>query len=377
MKSQIFEISGKNSDIAARRGHLQTAHGLIQTPVFMPVGTKGTVKAMTPAGLKEMGASIVLGNTYHLFLRPGHELIGRAGGLHKFMGWNGPILTDSGGFQVFSLSKLRKILPEGVRFQSPIDGDTHLLTPELSIGIQETLGSDIMMAFDDCAPFPATREQISISMERTLDWEARSLAARKSDNALFAIVQGGTYQDLRVQCLERLQAISASAPRPFDGYALGGLSVGEPNEVMYEIVAAIVPHMPEGIPRYLMGVGTPEDLITCVGLGIDMFDCVMPTRNARNGMLFTRHGDINIKQAQYKEDFTPLDDKCLCYACQTFTRAYLRHLFLSDEILSSILNTIHNLHYYLGLLEDCRRALNDGTFSQFHREFFAQRKTLT
>ncbi len=377
MKSQIFEITCENSNLAGRRGQLQTAHGVIETPVFMPVGTKGTVKAMTPLQLKEMGASIVLGNTYHLFLRPGHELIGRAGGLHKFMGWNGPILTDSGGFQVFSLSKLRKILPEGVRFQSPIDGDTHLLTPELSISIQETLGSDIMMAFDDCAPFPATRKQIITSMELTLDWEERSLAARKTDNALFAIVQGGTYNDLRVQCLERLQEVSVKAPRPFDGYALGGLSVGEPNEVMYEIVSVIVPHMPKHFPRYLMGVGTPEDLVTCVGLGIDMFDCVMPTRNARNGMLFTHHGDINIKQAQYKEDFTPIDANCLCYTCQTFSRAYLRHLFLSDEILASILNTIHNLHYYLGLLDDCRRALSDGTFSQFQSQFFAQRKNLT
>jgi len=359
-----------------RLGQLMTDHGLIRTPEFMPVGTQGTVKAMTPKVLKELHTQIILGNTYHLYLRPGHELIKKAGGLHKFMGWDGPILTDSGGFQVYSLSKLRKVQEEGVIFQSHIDGSAHMMTPELSIEIQEALAPDIMMCFDECPSLPATREEIQKSLDLTILWERRSLAAKSESRSLFSIIQGGTYADLRQQSLERILEIEqelSSKGVCFSGHAIGGLSVGEPNEKMYETVAELVPNMPADKPRYLMGVGTPEDLVTCVDLGVDLFDCVMPTRNARNGMLFTRFGNIKIKQARYQQDFSPLDAGCGCYTCQNFTRAYLRHLYLVDEILSSILNTIHNLHYYLGLLENCRLALGDGTFQAFKKTFFEDR----
>lgn len=365
-----------NTDTHARLGKITTAHGEIQTPVFMPVGTKGTVKAMTPEGLKTLNAQIILGNTYHLYLRPGHELVREAGGLHRFMAWDKPILTDSGGFQVYSLTKIRKVTQDGVAFQSHIDGSRHVLTPELSIQIQEALGSDIMMCFDECPALPADRTQIAKSMELTLQWEERSLQARmRQDNALFAIVQGGTEKDLRTQCLEQLLEISEASPNgfAFEGYALGGLSVGESNEVMHEVVSHIAPLMPQDKPRYLMGVGTPEDLVTCVNLGIDMFDCVMPTRNARNGMLFTDTGDLSIKQAAFTRDFSPVMAGCSCYTCQNFSRAYLRHLYLSDEILAAILNTIHNLHYYIGLLDQCRSNLRDGTFASFKKNFFRKR----
>lgn len=371
---QIFSHPDKTT--RARLGKITTAHGEIQTPVFMPVGTKGTVKAMTPQRLKTLNAQVILGNTYHLYLRPGHELVREAGGLHRFMAWDKPILTDSGGFQVYSLTKIRKVTEEGVAFQSHIDGSRHVLTPELSIAIQEALGADIMMCFDECPALPAERAQIEKSMELTLRWEERCLKAReRRDNALFAIVQGGTEKDLRAQCLERLIAISEASTNGFcfEGYALGGLSVGEANEVMYEVVSDVAPLMPEDKPRYLMGVGTPEDLVTCVDLGIDMFDCVMPTRNARNGMLFTDTGDLQIKQAAFTRDFSPVMAGCSCYTCQNFSRAYLRHLYLSDEILASILNTIHNLHYYIGLLDQCRLNLRDGTFTSFKKTFFGKR----
>lgn len=365
----------------ARRGKICTAHGEIQTPIFMPVGTAGTVKAITPKILKdELRAQIILGNTYHLYLRPGHKLIKNAGGLHKFMGWDGPILTDSGGFQVFSLSKLRKLTDEGVRFQSHIDGSSHFLTPELSIEIQEALGSDIMMCLDECPPYPCTHDEMQKSLKITHAWEERSLIAKtRNDNALFAIVQGGVYHDLRKASLDALKNIGESLSpqgKNFDGFAIGGLSVGEPNELMYETIHEIEPDLPANKPRYLMGVGTPEDLVTCVDLGIDMFDCVMPTRNARNGMLFTKTGNVKIKQARFIEDFRPLDESCACYTCQNFTRAYLRHLFMADEILASILNTIHNLHYFLTLLEDCRNAIDDQRFPEFKKEFFIKRKEI-
>lgn len=358
-----------------RLGKIKTAHGEIDTPVFMPVGTKGTVKAITPKVLQEeLKAPIILGNTYHLYLRPGHELIQKAGGLHRFMSWPGPILTDSGGYQVFSLAKLRKISGEGVTFQSHIDGSTHFLTPELSIQIQEALGADIMMAFDECPPYPCTRIDMQKSLTITHDWERRSLQTwSRQDNTLFAIVQGGVYVDLREQSLAALLEMEKQTHKKFGGFAIGGLSVGEPNELMYQTLEKILGDFPKDRPRYLMGVGTPEDLVTCVGLGIDMFDCVLPTRNARNGNLFTQWGDLKIKQARFEADFGPVDAECACYTCQNFSRAYLRHLFLMDEILGPILNTIHNLHYYLGLLETCRSALREGGYAHFHKEFLNRR----
>jgi queuine tRNA-ribosyltransferase len=368
----------KTSNSKARLGEIHTEHGTIQTPIFMPVGTAGTVKGMTPVMLNDVDAQIILGNTYHLYLRPGHELIQKQGGLHEFMAWKGPILTDSGGFQVFSLAKLRKIEPEGVAFQSHIDGSKHYLTPELSVQIQEALGSDIMMSFDECPALPATRETLAKSLKLTTAWEERSLRAMKSEKAaLFAIIQGGTDAELRRESLASLLEVNASVSqecgKSFGGYAIGGLSVGEPSEEMYQTVSEIVPEMPADKPRYLMGVGTPEDLVTCVDLGVDMFDCVMPTRNARNGMLFTEWGNVKIKQARYVEDKKPLDENCTCYTCKNFGRAYLRHLYQSNEILGSILNTIHNLHYYLGLLSSCRRAIADDCFGEFKQRFFANR----
>lgn len=365
------------SETQARLGVIHTDHGDIQTPIFMPVGTKGTVKAMTPVRLKELQAQVILGNTYHLYLRPGHKLIQKAGGLHKFMAWDGPILTDSGGFQVFSLSKLRKVEENGVKFQSHIDGSSHYLTPELSIEIQEALGSDIMMSFDECPALPATEQQLLSSWQLTLKWEERSLLAKSMNSSLFSIIQGGTNLNLRRQSLEQVLEMEArhqSEGRFFSGHALGGLSVGEPIPEMYQTVSEMAPLMPEDKPRYLMGVGTPEDLVTCVDLGIDMFDCVMPTRNARNGMLFTRYGDVKIKQARFEEDHTPVDPSCDCYSCTHFTRSYLRHLYRCDEILGSILNTIHNLHYYLGLLGQCRENLAAGRFSEFKKQFFQDRQ---
>jgi len=364
-----FAIS--HTDHAARRGELTLAHGTVQTPAFMPVGTYGTVKAMSPVEIKEIGAHIVLGNTFHLWLRPGLEVIAAHGGLHRFMGWDGPILTDSGGFQVWSLGDLRKITEEGVKFRSPINGDACFLTPEESMRIQKVLNSDIVMIFDECTPYPASHDQARKSMELSLRWAARSKAAHAGNpNALFGIIQGGMYEDLRDVSLNGLQNIG------FDGYAIGGLSVGEPKADMLRILAHTVPQMPSDKPRYLMGVGTPEDLVDAVTAGIDMFDCVMPTRNARNGWLFTRWGDVKIKNARYKDDTGPLDENCQCYTCRNFTRAYLHHLHRVGEILGARLNTIHNLHYYQELMQGLRGAIETGRLSGFVTEFKSQRASL-
>jgi queuine tRNA-ribosyltransferase len=350
MKFTVHHTDGR-----ARRGTLTLAHGQIETPAFMPVGTYGTVKAMSPAELHEIGAQIVLGNTFHLWLRPGLEVIAAHGGLHRFMGWDRPILTDSGGFQVFSLGALRKITEEGVKFASPVNGDRLLLTPEESMRIQNVLNSDIAMIFDECTPYPAQEHAAAESMRLSLRWAERSKRAHAGNpNALFGIVQGGMHERLRDESLAELQRIG------FDGYAIGGLSVGEPKEEMQRILAHTAANLPTERPRYLMGVGTPEDLIDAVTAGIDMFDCVLPTRNARNGWLFTRHGDIKIKNAAYRHDTRPLDADCRCYCCTHFTRAYLHHLHRVNEILGARLNSIHNLYYYLELMRELRAAIAAG-----------------
>ncbi len=354
-------------DGAARRGVLELAHGRVDTPAFMPVGTYGAVKAVSPAELRELGAQIVLGNTFHLWLRPGLEVIERHGGLHRFMGWGGPILTDSGGFQVFSLGALRKIAEEGVQFASPINGDRLLLTPEESMRIQQGLNSDIAMVFDECTPYPATESEAASSMRLSLRWAERSRRSWQSSNALFGIVQGGLYEPLRDESLAGLEGIG------FDGYAIGGLSVGEPPEERARIVEHLVPRMPQPAPRYLMGMGTPEDLIAAVGAGIDLFDCVLPTRNARNGWLFTRHGDLKIRNARHRDDTSPLDDECSCYTCRHFTRAYLYHLQKTNEILGARLNTLHNLHYYQELMQTLRGAIEAGRFASTAARLAAER----
>ena len=354
----------------AHRAEIHLNHGVVQTPVFMPVGTYGTVKAMSPLELNEIGTQILLGNTFHLWLRPGLEVIAEHGGLHGFMGWEKPILTDSGGFQVFSLGKLRKITEEGVRFASPINGERLFLTPEVSMEIQKVLNSDIAMIFDECTPYeidgrPATEKEAADSMRLSLRWARRSrdeFDRLQNPNALFGIVQGGMFEHLRDESLEGLKAIG------FDGYAIGGLSVGEPKEEMMKILDHLKTRMPEDKPRYLMGVGTPEDLVEGVKRGIDMFDCVMPTRNARNGWLFTRYGDIKLRNAKHKHDLRPLDESCDCYCCRNFSRAYLHHLQKVNEILGARLNTIHNLHYYLNLMKEIREALDQGNFNEL-REF--------
>ena len=356
------------NDGAARRGTLTLAHGTVETPAFMPVGTYGTVKAMSPMELEGMGAQIVLGNTFHLWLRPGLEVVRAHGGLHRFMGWKGPILTDSGGFQVFSLGALRKMSEEGVAFQSPVNGDKMFLTPEESMAIQRTLDADVVMVFDECTGYPATHEQAAESMRLSLRWAERSRRAHEGNpNKLFGIVQGGMYEDLRDESLAGL------AKTGFDGYAVGGVSVGEPKEDMARIVAHTAPRLPADKPRYLMGVGTPEDIVEAVIAGFDMFDCVLPTRNARNGWLFTRHGDVKIKNARHREDTGPLDPDCACYTCRHFTRAYLHHLHRANEILGARLNTIHNLHYYLELMGGLRRAIETGSLGTFTAQFRAAR----
>ncbi|MFO7830585.1 MAG: tRNA guanosine(34) transglycosylase Tgt [Desulfuromonadaceae bacterium] len=364
-----FELLHTDTASAARRGRIATSRGTIETPVFMPVGTQGTVKAVFPETLQDIGAQIVLGNTYHLFLRPGHELIQRLGGLHKFMHWPRPILTDSGGFQVFSLGKLRKIDEDGVRFQSHLDGSNKILTPETSVQVQQALGADILMVFDECIPYPSTRAYVEDSTARSMRWAKRSLAAhdRSDGSALFGIVQGGMYEDLRHESARILMDIG------FDGYAIGGLSVGEGAEEMYAVMDYTLPLLPQLQPRYVMGVGTPENLVEGVRRGVDMFDCVMPTRNARNGVLFTHTGKISIKQAQYADDPAPIDPHCDCYVCRNYSRAYLRHLFKCNEILASMLNTQHNLHYYLSLMDQIRSAISQGTFSKFCTDFYALR----
>ena len=363
-----FELLAENG--AARRGRLTLTHGSIDTPAFMPVGTYGTVKAMAPNELHEIGAQIVLGNTFHLWLRPGTEIVAAHGGLHRFMGWDGPILTDSGGFQVFSLGALRKISEEGVKFASPINGDRLFLTPEESMRIQHVLNSDIAMIFDECTPYPAEQRQAEESMQLSLRWARRSHDEHmrlENTNALFGIVQGGMYENLRDASLGGLCELG------FDGYAIGGLSVGEPKEEMARILAHTVPRLPQDKPRYLMGVGTPEDLIFAIAQGIDMFDCVMPTRNARNGWLFTRHGDVKIKNAQYKADTQPLDPSCPCYSCRNFSRAYLHHLHRSGEILGARLNTLHNLYYYQTLMREVRESIMAGTFTEYITRFHQER----
>jgi queuine tRNA-ribosyltransferase len=336
----------------------------------MPVGTYGAVKAMSPEEVAATGAQIVLGNTFHLWLRPGLDVIGKHGGLHRFMGWSGPILTDSGGFQVFSLGDLRKISENGVEFASPINGDKLLLTPEESMRIQQVLNSDVAMVFDECTPYPATQDQAAQSMRLSMRWAERSRTAFRSNNALFGIVQGGMHESLRDESLETLKSMG------FDGYAIGGLSVGEPEADRDRIVAHTVPRLPADRPRYLMGMGTPEDLIGAVRAGIDMFDCVLPTRNARNGWLFTRSGDVKIRNARYRDDTGPLDERCACYTCRHFTKAYLYHLQKTNEILGARLNTLHNLHYYQELMKDLRSSIEQGVLSRKSEELLADRQRL-
>jgi queuine tRNA-ribosyltransferase len=359
-----FECIGTEG--AARRGRLHFARGVVETPAFMPVGTYGTVKGMLPRDLREIGAQIILGNTFHLWLRPGTDLISAHGDLHDFMGWDGPILTDSGGFQVFSLGEMRRISEQGVAFSSPVDGARVFLDPETSMAIQRALGSDIVMVFDECTPYPATEAEARDSMALSLRWARRSKAAH-ADNpaALFGIVQGGMYPELRAESLAGLQEIG------FDGYAIGGLSVGEPKVEMLKVLDALQPLMPTGQPRYLMGVGTPADLIEGVRRGIDMFDCVMPTRNARNGNLFTSKGQLKLRNARHKRSTLPLDERCDCYTCSHFTRAYLHHLDKCNEILGSQLNTIHNLHFYQQHMRAIRDAIEQGRLEEFAREFHA------
>ena len=361
-----FEILA--SDGSARRGRLRLAHGEVETPVFMPVGTYATVKAMTPETLASLGAQIVLANTYHLMHRPGVEIIEASGGLHDFMNWPGPILTDSGGFQVFSLAKLRKLDEQGVRFRSPVDGSEVFLSPERSMAVQRALNADIVMAFDECTPYPVTKEEAADSMRLSLRWAARSRAAHDGNpNALFGIVQGGVFDDLRAESLAGLREIG------FDGYALGGLAVGEPAAQRWQVVAALVPQMPAAFPRYLMGLGTPEDLVEAVCLGLDMFDCVLPTRNARNGHLFTQHGVVKIRNSTNRQDLGPIDPACDCYTCRHYSRAYLHHLDRCREMLYSQLATLHNLHYYLGLMAQMRDAIAAGRLARMRGEFYARR----
>ena len=371
----MLDFKLRKTDGNARRGSITLNHGEVETPIFMPVGTYGTVKAMSPLELKEIGAQIILGNTFHLWLRPGAEVFDRFGGLHRFMGWDKPILTDSGGFQVFSLGAMRKITEEGVKFASPINGDKLFLSPEISMQIQRSLNSDIVMQFDECTPYEidgraATSEEAAQSMRMSLRWARRSrneFDAQENPNALFGIVQGGMFEDLRDESLAGLNEIG------FDGIAIGGLSVGEPKEDMMRVLQHIGPRLPAHKPHYLMGVGTPEDLVEGVNNGIDMFDCVMPTRNARNGWLFTRFGDVKIKNARYKNEDGPLDDSCGCYTCRNFSRAYLHHLHRAGEILGARLNTVHNLFYYLDLMRQARDAIDAGAFQAFRVRFHAER----
>ena len=355
-------------DGAARRGVLELAHGRVDTPAFMPVGTYGAVKAVAPDEVGATGAQIVLGNTFHLWLRPGLEVLGRHCGLHRFMGWPRPILTDSGGFQVFSLGALRRISEDGVHFASPVNGDRLFLSPEESMRIQQVLDSDIAMAFDECTAYPASEAQAAESMRLSMRWARRSKDAWRGANALFGIVQGGMHERLREESLAALEAIG------FDGYAVGGLSVGEPKEERARIVAHIVPRLPAERPRYLMGMGTPEDIIEAVGAGIDMFDCVLPTRNARNGWLFTRCGDLKIRNARYRDDTEPPDAQCECYTCRRFTRAYLYHLQKTNEMLGARLNTLHNLYYYQSLMRELRAAIEAGDLAARAARLVAERK---
>ena len=379
-----FSFTVTSVDGRARAGVLHTAHGEVQTPVFMPVGTQGAVKGLRQGDLEELGAEIVLGNTYHLLLRPGDELIARRGGLHRFIGWNRPILTDSGGFQVFSLASRCVVTEDGARFRSHIDGSAHLLTPETAVDVQARLGSDIAMVLDECVAHPTSHEVAATSMVRSARWAGRcrqrlralrsgvsELTVSNPGQAQFAVVQGGVFQDLRNESTDLSLALD------FEGYSIGGLSVGEPIEVMYEIVSETAQRLPPDRPRYLMGAGTPEDLVEGVARGIDMFDCVMPTRNARNGQLFTSEGRLNIKNARYAEDDRPLDPACGCYTCRTHSRAYLRHLYLAGEMGASVLNTLHNLSYYLDTMKRIREAIAFRAFDRFRQEFLRSASLLS
>jgi queuine tRNA-ribosyltransferase len=361
-----FQVLAQDTTSGARRGLLKLNHGMVETPVFMPVGTQATVKSMSQEELAEMGFPILLGNTYHLYLRPGHELIASAGGLHRFMNWRGNILTDSGGFQVFSLEHIRKITDNGVIFRSYVDGSYHEFTPERVMQVQSALGSDIVMAFDECAPYPCEHKYAKSAMERTHAWAERSLNARDPNQAFFGIVQGSVYQDLREESAQFIASLDT------DGIAIGGVSVGEGKDLMMRAVDWAVPHLPQNKPRYLMGVGTPENLLDAVARGIDMFDCVLPTRLGRNGSLYTSQGRINIKNNKYIADFGPVDPNCDCWLCANYTAAYLRHLYKCDEILASRLATFHNLHFYAALMRRIREAITAGRFGEFRKEFLAE-----
>jgi len=365
-----FKIISKSTDSRARAGVLKTAHGEVKTPVFMPVGTLGTVKSLSPEELVECGAQVILGNTYHLYLRPGLEVIEYFSGLHRFMNWNGPILTDSGGFQVFSLAKLAKLTDEGVQFQSHIDGSKHLISPEKAIEIQISLGSDIIMCLDQCIKYPANENETKDAVKLTTRWGERcknrfdkSLNHNHSQT-LFGIVQGGMFKELREMSAGEMVKIG------FDGFAIGGLSVGEPKELMRKMADFTLPQLPELKPKYIMGVGTPEDLVELVALGADMFDCVLPTRNARNGQMFTEYGKINICNSLYKHDTGPIEPGCTCYTCTNFSRAYLRHLYMAKELLAYRLNTVHNIHYYTNLMEQMRKAIKNDVFETFRKDFY-------
>ena len=362
-----FEIVRKDKKTKARKGKLHTAHGIIETPVFMPVGTQGTVKSLTPKDLEELGVSILLANAYHIYLQPGIEVVKELGGLHRFINWNGPILTDSGGFQIYSLGVLAKVKEEGVYFKSHLDGSSHFLSPELSIEIQHSLGADIIMTLDHCLAYPSDREMIAEAMRRSLRWAKRSYEEWKrlgpESHLLFGISQGGVYKDLREESIEGLLRID------FSGYALGGLSVGEPKEKMYEIIEFLSFLLPEEKPRYIMGLGAFDDLFQAIAAGYDMFDCVLPTRNARNGCLFTSRGKVVIKHSKYNKDPRPIDEECGCYTCRNFSRAYLRHLFVAKELLFPILATYHNLHFYLDTFRKIRQAIAKGEFTEYRERF--------
>ena len=367
MTAYNFKFELFNTDGQARRGRFHTAHGPIETPVFMPVGTQATVKGLVAEELIETGAQIILSNTYHLYLRPGADVIKKLGGLHKFMNWQRPILTDSGGFQVFSLSGLRKITDEGVVFQSHLDGSKHMFTPELAMSVQEALGSDIAMVLDECPKLPCKDDELKSAVDRTLLWAKRSMDSHsRKDQALFGIVQGGLNKEMRIMCAKKLVEMG------FPGYAIGGLSVGESRTQMLETLKITEPHLPKDKPRYLMGVGAPSDLVEAVHLGVDMFDCVMPTRNARNGSLFTQSGKLVIKNSRYSDDPFPVEPDCDCYTCRHYSRAYLRHLYLAKEILSAKLNTIHNLRYIDRLMYRMRKAIEKGNFEAFRKDFYAR-----
>ena len=361
-----FELLHVDKYTGARRGRLHTPHGVIETPIFMPVGPQATVKTFTPRELKEVGAQIILSNTYHLHLRPGEDLVAEAGGLHKFMNWDRPILTDSGGFQVFSLSELRKLTEDGVEFRSHLDGSRHYFSPEVSVGVQEKLGSDIMMQFDECSPYPCDYDRARKAMHRTLRWLDRCMKAKtRQDQALFGIVQGAFYKDLRIECAKEMAKLD------LPGFGIGGLSVGEPKEVMYDMLEAIAPYMPEHKPRYLMGVGSPDCLVEGVLRGVDMFDCVLATRVARNGTAFSQGGRLVIRNAAYAHDFGPMEEGCDCYACKNFSRAYIRHLFKAEEILALRLISIHNVRFLLRQMEQIRAAIEQDCMREYAEEFFA------